>query len=219
MSGPDDYDATPFVPEKDTDLDALREAAAACEGCPLFREASGTVFGEGRPGARVVLLGEQPGDQEDRRGRPFVGPAGRMLRRACEDAGIDPDETYVTNAVKHFKFVTTEEHGERRIHKPPSLRELTACKPWLAAELHVLKPELIIALGATAGKALYGSGFRVTQERGTLRKAPEGIEADEVVATIHPSAVLRAGKDRDDMYEGLVADLRVAAAALDEPSQ
>ncbi|MGW0732330.1 UdgX family uracil-DNA binding protein [Streptomyces sp. NPDC002851] len=216
MPGPDAYDATPFVPENadDADLDELRAAAAKCEGCPLFRDATQTVFGQGRPSARVVLLGEQPGDQEDRQGKPFVGPAGQLLLRACTEASIDPDETYVTNAVKHFKFVMKEERGKRRIHKPPTLRELTACRPWLAAELHLVKPELVITLGATAGKALYGSGFRVTQERGTVLDPPGGLEADGVVATIHPSAVLRADENREEVYAGLVSDLRVAAAAL-----
>ncbi|WP_156723562.1 UdgX family uracil-DNA binding protein [Streptomyces apocyni] len=205
--------SAPFVPE-DADLDELRAAAADCEGCPLFRDATQTVFGEGPPSARVVLLGEQPGDQEDRQGRPFVGPAGQLLLRACEEAGIDRDEAYVTNAVKHFKFVTRERSGKRRIHKPPTLRELTACRPWLVSELHLVKPELIITLGATAGKALYGSGFRVTEVRGTVLDAPDEFEAGGVVATIHPSAVLRADERREEAYAGLVSDLRVAAEAL-----
>ncbi|MFM9372606.1 UdgX family uracil-DNA binding protein [Streptomyces sp. Da 82-17] len=213
MPGPEAYDATPFVPEG-ARIGELREAAAGCEGCPLFRDATQTVFGRGRLSARVVLLGEQPGDQEDRQGEPFVGPAGKLLRRACAEASIDPDDTYVTNAVKHFKFELQEERGKRRIHKPPTLRELSACHPWLTAELHLVKPELVVALGATAGKALYGSGFRVTQERGSVLDPPDGLEADAVVATIHPSAVLRAGDNRDEVYAGLVADLRVAAGAL-----
>ncbi|MDI3406925.1 UdgX family uracil-DNA binding protein [Streptomyces cavernicola] len=212
----DAYDATPFVPERGG-LDALRKAAARCEGCPLFREATQTVFGKGRRSARVVLLGEQPGDQEDRRGEPFVGPAGHLLMRACSEAEIDPAETYVTNAVKHFKFVLSEERGKRRIHKPPTLRELAACRPWLSAELRLVEPELIVALGATAGKALYGSGFRVTQARGAVLDPPDelqALDAKGVVATIHPAAVLRAGENREEVYAGLVSDLRVAAAAL-----
>jgi len=161
------YDAGPFVPRR-ADLAALREAAGGCRGCPLHREATQTVFGPGDADARVVLLGEQPGDQEDRRGEPFVGPAGKVLTAALEEAGIDPGQTYVTNAVKHFKFELREERGKRRIHKPPSLREMTACRPWLTAELALLDPQVIVALGATAGKALLGSSFRVTRQRGLL---------------------------------------------------
>ncbi|WP_214409298.1 UdgX family uracil-DNA binding protein [Sphaerisporangium fuscum] len=217
------YDATPYVPA-DAGLEALRSAAAGCRGCPLHRNATQTVFGEGDPSARVVLVGEQPGDQEDRRGHPFVGPAGGVLKRALEEAGIDPGQTYTTNAVKHFKFTFTG-GGKRRIHKPPSLREVSACKPWLAAELRIVRPEVIVALGGTAGKALLGSSFRVTKERGALLPFPPPDDAGgpwkellgdgeiHLLATIHPSAVLRA-EDRDAMYSGLVADLRVAADAL-----
>ncbi|UGY94597.1 UdgX family uracil-DNA binding protein [Streptomyces gobiensis] len=223
--GPEAYDAGPFVPEG-ADLDALRRAAADCQGCPLFREATQTVFSSGDASARVVLIGEQPGDQEDRRGQPFVGPAGRVLMHAVDEAGIDPTQTYVTNAVKHFKFVRMEERGKRRIHKPPSLREMTACKPWLTAELNLIDPEVVVALGATAGKALLGSSFRVTKQRGVLLPMPDwggGSQAANgssnggagLVATIHPSAVLRADdRDRDAVYAGLVADLRIAAEAL-----
>ncbi|CAL9501681.1 UdgX family uracil-DNA binding protein [Streptomyces sp. enrichment culture] len=205
------YDATPFVPDDARDLDALRTAAAACEGCPLHAPATRTVFGEGNPHARVLLIGEQPGDQEDRQGKPFVGPAGRLLDRALEDAGIDPDDTYTTNAVKHFKFTQVPERGKRRIHKSPTLREMTACKPWLDAELRLLDPDVLVALGATAGKALLGSRFRVTEQRGVLLPYEERGEC--LVATIHPSAVLRAD-DRDALYDGLVTDLRVAARVL-----
>ncbi|MGK5533703.1 UdgX family uracil-DNA binding protein [Streptomyces sp. URMC 129] len=210
-AGPGTYDASPYVPA-DADLAALRRAAAGCEGCPLYRDATQTVFGSGDATARVLLVGEQPGDQEDRRGEPFVGPAGRLLARALDEAGIDPDETYVTNAVKHFKFTRTGP-GKRRIHKPPTLRELTACKPWLLGELREVAPEVVVALGATAGKALRGSSFRVTRERGVPLPMPDGGDG-VLVATIHPSAVLRADEDRDAVYEGLVADLRVAAGAL-----
>ncbi|EFL24180.1 MULTISPECIES: UdgX family uracil-DNA binding protein [Streptomyces] len=207
----DAYTAEPFVPGG-AGLDALREAAAGCRGCPLHREASQTVFGAGAPDARVVLVGEQPGDQEDRQGRPFVGPAGKVLTRALDEAGVDPDETYITNAVKHFKFTVVPERGKRRIHKPPSLREMTACRPWLAAEVHVIDPEVIVALGATAGKALLGPSFRVTKQRGMLLPCP-ALDGHEMLATIHPSAVLRAD-DREAVYRGLVSDLRVVAETL-----
>jgi uracil-DNA glycosylase family protein len=217
------YDASPYVPA-DADLHTLRSAAAHCRGCPLYRNATQTVFGYGDESARVMLVGEQPGDQEDRRGRPFVGPAGRILTRALEEAGIDPAETYVTNAVKHFKFTFTGP-GKRRIHKPPSLREIAACRPWLVAELRVVAPEVIVALGATAGKALLGPSFRVSEQRGALLPfPPPGDEASpwkealgdaeaHFLATIHPSAVLRAD-DRDAVYSGLASDLRVAAQVL-----
>jgi DNA polymerase len=214
QGGPEAYDAGPYVPEG-VGLAELRRAAAGCEGCPLFRDATQTVFGSGDAAARVVLVGEEPGDQEDRRGQPFVGPAGRLLMGAIDEAGIDPAETYITNAVKHFKF-TRQERGKRRIHKPPSLREMSACKPWLTAELRLIDPEVIVALGATAGKALLGSSFRVTKQRGVRLPMPgDDYDGEAVVATIHPSAVLRADKeDREAAYAGLVADLRVAAEAL-----
>ncbi|WP_051430339.1 UdgX family uracil-DNA binding protein [Streptomyces roseochromogenus] len=219
------HDATPFLPGPRAGLPGLRKAAARCQGCPLYRAATQTVFGEGDPDARVLLLGEQPGDQEDRQGRPFVGPAGKVLRRALADAGIDPERVYVTNVVKHFKF-TIAEGRKRRIHKAPTLREMTACRPWLEAELRVVSPEVIVALGGTAGKALLGPGFRVTEQRGALLPWP-GLDetgdaagtggADKaisgLVATIHPSAVLRAD-DRTAVYDGLVADLRLVADVL-----
>ena len=215
-----EYDATPFLPSRRAGLSGLRTAAADCRGCPLYANATQTVFGEGDVSARLLLLGEQPGDQEDRQGRPFVGPAGKVLTRALSDAGIDPRQTYTTNAVKHFKF-TIPEGRKRRIHKAPDLREMTACRPWLLAELRVVAPELVVALGATAGEALLGSTFRVTQQRGALLPWPtlaEHGEAHEgirgLVATIHPSAVLRAD-DRESVYQGLVSDLRVVADALD----
>ncbi|MEV5508046.1 UdgX family uracil-DNA binding protein [Streptomyces orinoci] len=219
-SGGERYDAGPYVP-RGADLAGLREAAAGCQGCPLYREASRTVFGSGAASARVLLVGEQPGDQEDRRGEPFVGPAGGVLMRAVDEAGIDPTETYVTNAVKHFKF---EPRGKRRIHKAPSLREISACKPWLREELRLVEPEVVVTLGATAGKALLGSSFRVGEQRGVALPLPsldgagqDGAERAEgvLVATIHPSAVLRAeDSDRAAMYAGLVADLRVAGRLL-----
>jgi uracil-DNA glycosylase len=218
-SGPDAYDAGPYVPEG-ADLQGLRDAAAGCRGCPLYQHATQTVFGSGDVSARVVLVGEQPGDQEDRRGQPFVGPAGGVLIRALDEAGIDPAETYLTNAVKHFKFQQAE-HGKRRLHKAPGVRETAACKPWLAAELRLIEPEVVVALGATAGRSLLGSGFRVTKQRGmALPMPPLNGDGGEVagtalVATIHPSAVLRAdGADRAEVYAGLVSDLKVAARLL-----
>ncbi len=210
----DAYTAEPFVPEGPRGLPALRRAAAECRGCPLHRNATQTVFGEGTADARVMLVGEQPGDQEDRQGKPFVGPAGKLLDRALEEAGIDPAEAYVTNAVKHFKF-TQAEPRKRRIHKAPTLREMTACGPWLAAELAVVEPELIVILGATAGKALLGSSFRVGEARGALLEREIHGRQEKLVATVHPSSVLRAqDEDRENAYRGLVSDLKVAARAL-----
>src|SRR5918997_86672 len=177
-------DATPFLPERRS-LKALREASAGCRGCHLWRGATQTVFGEGRRSSRVMLVGEQPGDREDRAGRPFVGPAGRELDKALETAGIDRTEAYVTNVVKHFKF---EERGRRRIHATPKKFEIDACKPWLEEELRVVAPEALVLLGATAAKAILGASFRVTRQRGELL---ESELARIVVATIHPSAILR----------------------------
>ncbi|MEV5974851.1 UdgX family uracil-DNA binding protein [Streptomyces sp. NPDC051921] len=221
-AGPEPYDATPFLPRRGG-LPAHRRAAADCRGCPLHRDATGTVFGRGDPHARLMLVGEQPGDQEDREGVAFVGPAGRLLSRALREAGIDEEGIYVTNAVKHFKF-TQEETRKRRIHKAPSLRETLACRPWLLAELRLVSPELVVTLGATAGRALLGPSFRVGTDRGVPRPLPrpdagEDDDHDDVgegmrvLATVHPSAVLRA-RDREEMYAGLVADLRTAADAL-----
>jgi len=212
VKAPEDaYTAEPFVPERGG-LTALREAAAVCKGCPLHAAATQTVFGAGKADARFMLVGEQPGDQEDRQGKPFVGPAGKLLDRALEEAGLDPADAYVTNAVKHFKFTRTEPR-KRRIHKPPSLREMTACGPWLAAELAVVEPELIVVLGATAGKALLGSSFRVTRVRGTVLEEEIHGRPERLVPTVHPSSVLRA-EDRESAYRGLVSDLKTAARAL-----
>ncbi|MFI8419971.1 UdgX family uracil-DNA binding protein [Streptomyces sp. NPDC085479] len=205
------YDATPYLPARGG-LPAHRRAAAECRGCPLHADATGTVFGRGEAGARMMLVGEQPGDQEDREGVPFVGPAGRLLFRAPAEAGIDEADLYVTNAVKHFKF-TREGTGKRRIHKAPNLRETLACRPWLLAELRLIHPELIVTLGATAGRALLGPDFRVGADRGVPRPLPGAGDGTRVVATVHPSAVLRARR-REEMYAGLVADLRTAAEAL-----
>ena len=172
-----------------------------CTACALYRDATQAVFGEGSPSADIVLVGEQPGDQEDRQGRPFVGPAGGVLDRALEAAGIDRDDVYVTNAVKHFKW---KARGHRRIHDKPSWSEQVACKPWLEAELELVQPRALVLLGATAAQTLLGRGFRVTRNRGEV---PGSGLAELVVATIHPSAVLRA-EDRDEAFAGLVADLR-----------
>jgi DNA polymerase len=214
MASEDEYTAEPFLPEnpEKATLSALRRAAADCQGCPLHRDATRTVFGEGSADARVMLVGEQPGDQEDLQGRPFVGPAGKLLDRALAEAGVDPADAYVTNAVKHFKF-TQAEPRKRRIHKAPTLREMTACGPWLEAELSLVEPELIVVLGATAGKALLGSSFRVTQERGAVLEREIHGRQERLVATVHPSSVLRSD-DREAAYQGLVSDLRVAARAL-----
>jgi uracil-DNA glycosylase family protein len=202
-------DATPFLPERRT-LSTLREAAAGCRGCHLWRGASQTVFGEGLKRSRVMLVGEQPGDQEDRQGKPFVGPAGKELDRGLEAAGIARDEAYVTNVVKHFKF---EERGRRRIHQTPKRFEIDACRPWLDEELRVVGPEALVLLGATAAKAVFGSSFRLTQHRGELL---DSDLAPIVTATIHPSAILRAPDDdaRAAQRESFAEDLRVIARAL-----
>jgi len=202
-------DATPFLPER-TSLKALRGAAADCRGCHLWRYATQTVFGEGPKKSRVMFVGEQPGDKEDRAGKPFVGPAGRELDRALEEVGIDRADVYVTNVVKHFAF---EERGKRRMHRTPKRFEIDACKPWLGEELHVVSPEALVLLGATAAKALLGSSFRITRERG---RPLESDLADLVLATVHPSSILRQRTD-DDRYEErqqFTDDLRVVAAAL-----
>jgi uracil-DNA glycosylase len=195
--------AADYLPERLT-LDALREAAEVCHGCDLWRNATQTVFGEGPADAELMFVGEQPGDQEDKLGQPFVGPAGRIFDTALEEVGIDRSRVYVTNAVKHFKW---EPRGKRRIHQKPNAAELAACRPWLDAELSVLKPRVLVCLGATAAQALLGRTFRVTKQRGTPIDSPL---ADVVVATIHPSAILRA-RDRDAEYAGFVADLKQVA--------
>jgi DNA polymerase len=207
-------------------LDGLRTAAAGCRACELWEPATQTVFGEGPPSARIVFVGEQPGDQEDRQGEPFVGPAGKLLDRALADAGIDRADAYVTNAVKHFRFTPK---GKRRIHQTPGPEHLRACHPWLAAEFEVLKPEIVVCLGATAAKALISPSFRITKDRGhllpwTLPGTPPPGDADEdedapsqtwMLATTHPSAVLRTPDDqRPAAYAALVADLTVVAHAL-----
>ncbi len=209
--------AAPFVPEGAT-LERLREAARDCRGCELYRDATQTVFSKGVATARVVLVGEQPGDQEDRQGVPFVGPAGRLLNRALDDVGIARADAYVTNAVKHFRFAPAP-GGTRRIHQTPEVRHITACKPWLTAELAILDPEVLVCLGATAARAVIGPDFRVTKQRGELMPVPgrAGEEARRrqrfMLGTVHPSAVLRAN-DRAAAYSAFVADLKVAALAL-----
>ncbi len=221
MAGGSDVEqsAARWVPA-DAGIDELERAAAACRGCRLYEAATQTVFGSGSPTARVLLVGEQPGDVEDRQGLPFVGPAGRLLDRALDEAGIDRGQAYVTNAVKHFKFVGGGRDGRRRIHKTPDAAEVAACRPWLDAELAALSPELVVTLGATAGKALLGSGFRVTRARGVLVPWPPGDDGEDagthggfLLPTIHPSAVLRADQ-REQVYAGFVSDLRVAAETL-----
>jgi uracil-DNA glycosylase len=188
-------------------LSALREAAAGCRACPLWRTGTQTVFGEGAEASDVMLVGEQPGDKEDQEGRPFVGPAGRLLDEALAEAGIDRSRAYVTNVVKHFKW---QARGKRRIHAKPSWTEMMACKPWLEAELDAVKPDVLVCMGATASQALLGKQFRVTKERG---RPLESDLAPNVVATIHPSAVLRAD-DRDAEFAALVDDLKVVASLL-----
>lgn len=193
-------------------LDVLAEAARSCRGCDLHAKGTQTVFGEGRRGARVMLVGEQPGDQEDRLGRPFVGAAGRLLDRAFDAAGIDRHDVYITNAVKHFNWAPAP-RGERRIHKTPNGLEVAACRPWLMAEIEAVDPELIIALGATAAQTLFGREFRVTRLRGQMLDLPGGRVAS---ATVHPSAVLRAPdpEQRELAFAGLVDDLARATAGL-----
>jgi uracil-DNA glycosylase family protein len=200
--------AEPWIPEH-ADIDGLRAAAPSCRGCELWEPATRVVFSAGNPHARMALVGEQPGDVEDQRGIPFVGPAGTLLQRALADAGVAVRDVYVTNAVKHFRFTR---QGKRRIHATPQMAHIKACRPWLERELTVVDPTLIVCLGATAAKSLLGSSFRVTQQRGQVLELPTPIGVRQVFATIHPSAVLRAqGDDHDRAYAGLVADLRVAA--------
>jgi uracil-DNA glycosylase len=201
--------AADFLPERPT-LPRLREAADGCRGCHLYEDATQTVFGAGLKRARVMMVGEQPGDREDREGAPFVGPAGRMLDRGLADAGIDRADLYVTNVVKHFKFV---QRGKRRIHQTPVMEEINACRPWLDAELAQVRPEVLVCLGATAAKALLGRSFRVTQSRGRF---VESDLAPLTTATVHPSSILRARTDdeREEAYREFVADLLAIAQRL-----
>ena len=201
--------AADLIPRRPT-LAALRKAAAGCRACPLWETGTQTVFGEGPVRARALFVGEQPGDQEDRQGRPFVGPAGRLLDEALELAGIDRGAIYVTNAVKHFKW---EARGKRRIHAKPSWSEQTACRPWVEAEIAVVQPHVLVCLGATAAQSLFGKQFRVTKERGRWL---ESELAERVTATIHPSAILRQRDDESRRREMqlFVEDLRLVATEL-----
>ena len=191
-------------------LNALRKQAAGCRRCDLWKRGTQTVFGEGPSSARVMLVGEQPGDQEDLAGEPFVGPAGQLLRESLVEAGLDPAEVYLTNAVKHFKW---EPRGKRRIHKKPRVSEIKACRPWLDAELRAVRPVVIVCLGATAAQAVFGAQFRLMQQHGKILPTSLGPQG---LATIHPSAVLRARDDesRRLAYEMLVADLAIVAQLL-----
>lgn len=201
--------AQPLIPPQRT-IKKLREAAKGCRACPLWKTGTQTVFGAGADGARVIFVGEQPGNDEDLAGQPFVGPAGKLLDKALEEAGIKRDEVYVTNAVKHFKW---EPSGKRRLHKKPNSREIAACRPWLLAELEVLKPQLLVCLGATAAQALIGKTFKVSQQRGIPIKSDL---APNVMATVHPSSILRAPDEetRHEERKKFVDDLKKAAAII-----
>jgi uracil-DNA glycosylase family protein len=198
--------ASAFLPGR-LSLKSLRIAAADCRGCDLYAHATQTVFGEGPARAKLMFVGEQPGDSEDREGHPFVGPAGRILHEGIAAAGIDLRAIYITNAVKHFKFV---QRGKRRIHATPKVYEIRACRPWLEAEIRVVRPALVVALGATAAQTLLGSGFRLTKHRGEVLQSDL---AGRVMATLHPSAILRApdAGARDEAMRGFVADLKAVA--------
>jgi DNA polymerase len=203
-----DETAAPLVPERPS-LPKLREAAAGCTACPLHETGTQTVFGEGTSKAEVVFVGEQPGDQEDLQGKPFVGPAGKLFDKALEDAGIDRGQVYVTNVVKHFKW---QARGKRRIHQKPNWSEIAACRPWLEAELEVVEPRVLVCLGATAAQALIGRDFRVSRQRGEL---VDSNLAENVIATVHPSSILRADDaTRELEYRELVRDLEKVAALI-----
>jgi DNA polymerase len=214
--------AREFVPDTGG-LAAAARAVQECRGCDLYRDATQAVFGRGARHARVLLLGEQPGDSEDRQGEPFVGPAGRLLHKALEEAAIPEKDVYVTNAVKHFRWHPEPHGGKRRIHQRPDAGQVAACRPWWLTEVRLVAPEVIVALGATAGQALFGSSFRVGTARGKARDWPlpedeQGAQGEAattipVIGTIHPSAVLRA-PERDEMFAGLVGDLRSVSRLL-----
>jgi uracil-DNA glycosylase len=206
LDGNDDGTAAALIPPRPT-LKKLRETAAGCKACPLWESGTQTVFGEGGAHADVVFVGEQPGDREDVEGRPFVGPAGQLLDRALDEVGIDRSQVYVTNVVKHFKW---KPQGKRRIHQKPNWREIAACRPWLDAEVAVLKPRVLVCLGATAAQALLGRDFRVSRQRGELVDSPL---APKAVATVHPSSILRA-EDRDLQYSEFVRDLETVAELI-----
>jgi|SRR5262245_37880984 len=208
VTAADEY-ARPAQPPETSSLPEVRHAASECIACHLYKQATQTVFGEGPRDAAIMLVGEQPGDYEDLEGRPFVGPAGKIMDRALEEAGIDRKEIYVTNAVKHFKW---EPRGKRRIHQKPNSREVAACRPWLEAELRLVKPKLLVCLGATAAQAVFGPSFRVTRERG---KVLSSKLAPRTLATVHPSSLLRQPDEesRQREYERFVVDLRAARRA------
>lgn len=192
-------------------LDELGRAVETCQDCDLYRRATQAVFGEGPADADLILMGEQPGDQEDRQGHPFVGPAGRVLDRGLRDAAIDRDRVYITNAVKHFKW---RPRGKVRLHQKPSAREVAACRQWWEAEVEIVAPRILMCLGATAGQAVFGPKFRITRQRGEYQQLPSGVW---VTATVHPSAILRTdeGPERDAAFDGFVDDLRAVAKRLD----
>jgi uracil-DNA glycosylase len=203
--------AAPYLPQR-LSLPTLRQAVQDCRGCDLYRHATQAVFGEGRRRALIMFVGEQPGDQEDLKGKPFVGPAGRMLDKALVEAGIDRREVFLTNAVKHFKFTTSMGvRGKRRLHSKPTARQVNACRPWLAAELEVVKPQMLVALGATAAQTLFGPKFSVTRERG--RAIERQDLAPWCMATVHPSSLLRAPDERSrrQAWRDFVRDLTMAA--------
>jgi uracil-DNA glycosylase len=203
-----DETAAPLVPDKPSIL-KLKEAAAGCTACPLHETGTQTVFGEGTSKAEVMFVGEQPGDQEDLQGRPFVGPAGKLLDQALKEAGIDRSQVYVTNVVKHFKW---QARGKRRIHQKPNWSEIAACRPWLEAELEVVEPRVLVCLGATAAQALLGRDFRVSRQRG---EPVDSNLAEHVLATVHPSSILRADEDRREMeYRAFVDDLKTVAKLI-----
>jgi len=212
MRTDDEEFARPAQPPDTMSWSAMREAAKDCEACHLYKRATQTVFGEGPKSATMMLVGEQPGDYEDVAGKPFVGPAGKIMDQALEEAGIDRSQVYVTNAVKHFKW---EPRGKRRIHQKPNSREIGACRPWLEAELRIVKPKLVVAMGATAAQTIFGPGFRVTRERG---KVLSSKLAPRVLATVHPSSLLRQPDEesRQREYKHFVSDLRAALRAADE---
>jgi len=212
MRTDDEEFARPAQPPDTMSWSAMREAAKECEACHLYKRATQTVFGEGPKSATMMLVGEQPGDYEDVAGKPFVGPAGKIMDQALEEGGIDRSQVYVTNAVKHFKW---EPRGKRRIHQKPNSREIAACRPWLEAELRIVKPKLVVAMGATAAQTFFGPGFRVTRERG---KVLSSKLAPKVLATVHPSSLLRQPDEesRQREYKHFVSDLRAALRAADE---
>jgi uracil-DNA glycosylase len=206
---PEARSAADFLPEK-LDLKNLREAAQDCRGCDLYKDATQVVFGEGNPKARIMFIGEQPGDAEDKQGHPFVGPAGKLLHRALESAGVDEEQSYFTNAVKHFKY---EWRGKRRLHARPRRIEVLACMPWLQAEIAQLKPQVIVCLGATAAQALFGTKFKLTQHRGQFL---DTTLANYVLATVHPSSILRAPDDetRHEEMQKFIDDLKLVVKTL-----